>query len=331
MSSPHDALFKYVFSQPEHAGSELRAVLPAELSARLDWGSLELQPASFVDERLSGREADLLFTVRCNGQAACLYVLFEHQSTNDPLMAFRLLRYLVRIWEAALVEEPDRQRLPAIIPVVVHHSSSGWTAATDLCSLIELDAETLALVGGYVPQFRFVLDDLSRTNDATLRGRSLTAVAAAGLMLLSRGRSAPDLLVEIRRWMDVFGQVAQAPSGIEALSALLEYTFQVGDVLPEQLRELALQLGPAAHEAYMTAAQRLTAEAEAKGRAEGEARGRAEGEAKGKAELLLRLLGLRFGALSEAVREQVLHAPPERLDVWAERVITAQSLDEVLG
>ena len=46
--------------------------------------------------------------------------------------------------------------------------------------------------------------------------------------------------------------------------------------------------------------------------------------------MLIRLLGLRFGALSDAVRDQVLHAPSERLDVWAERVITAQSLEEVL-
>ena len=67
VSSPHDALFKYVFSLPEHAASKLRAVLPAELSARLDWRSLELRPASFVHERLSGREAELLFTIRCNG------------------------------------------------------------------------------------------------------------------------------------------------------------------------------------------------------------------------------------------------------------------------
>lgn len=248
-----------------------------------------------------------------------MYVLFEHQSTNDPLMAFRLLRYLVRIWEAVLVEQPDRQRLPAIIPVVVHHSSSGWTAATDLCSLIDLDADTLALARAYVPQFRFVLDDLSRADDATLLGRSLTAVAAAGLMLLSRGRSAANLIDELRRWMDVFGQVAQASSGIEALSALLEYAFRVGDVLPEQLRELALQLGPAAHEAYMTAAQKLTAESYARGIAEG------------KAQLLIRQLGLRFGELPEATRDRVLHAKPERLDAWAERIITAQSLEEVLS
>jgi len=45
-------------------GSELRSVLPEELSARLDWASLQLQPASFVEERLSGREADLLIAGR---------------------------------------------------------------------------------------------------------------------------------------------------------------------------------------------------------------------------------------------------------------------------
>jgi predicted transposase/invertase (TIGR01784 family) len=96
VANPHDALFKYVFSQPEHAASELRSVLPAEVAGRLDWSSLELQPASFVDERLSGRQADLLFTVRYEERPAYVYVLLEHQSTCDPLMAFRLLRYLER-------------------------------------------------------------------------------------------------------------------------------------------------------------------------------------------------------------------------------------------
>jgi predicted transposase YdaD len=73
----------------------------------------------------------------------------------------------------------------------------------------------------------------------------------------------------------------------------------------------------------MTAAQKLIAE--------GEARGEARGRAEGKAELLVRLLGRRFGALSEATREKVFQASPERLDAWAERVITAQSLEEVLS
>ena len=46
----------------------------------------------------SGRHTDLLFSVAWRGGGeALVYLLFEHQSTSDGLMAFRILRYLVRI------------------------------------------------------------------------------------------------------------------------------------------------------------------------------------------------------------------------------------------
>lgn len=343
MSTPHDALFKYVFSQPEHAASELKAVLPTALAERLDWNSLELQPASFVDERLNGRQADLLFTVDCAGREAYLYVLLEHQSTSDPLMAFRLLRYLVRIWEAFLASNPGATRLPAIIPVVVHHSDTGWTAAQDLSSVLDLDTQTLALVGQYVPQFRFVLDDLSDVQAKALRGRSMTAAGTAGLMLLSRARSAPDLMAEMSRFLDVFRQVASAKNGLEALSAYLQYAFEVGDVQPDDLRSFAHQIGPVAEEAFMTAAQILTKQSFAEGKTEGIEQGHAEGKVEGKVEglaegalvgrakLILRQLGLRFGSLSELNQAKVQQASAEQLDLWAEQVLTAKSLQEVLG
>ena len=73
----------------------------------MDWGSLELQASSFVDEQLHGREADLLFRVGCAGRSAFLYVLFEHQSTSDAFMPFRLLRYMTRIWDAFLLAHPE--------------------------------------------------------------------------------------------------------------------------------------------------------------------------------------------------------------------------------
>jgi hypothetical protein len=99
-------------------------------------------------------------------------------------------------------------------------------------ALLDVDPETMSLVAEYVPRFRFVLDDLSSADDHALRGRSLTAVAAAGLMLLARGRSGPSLVDDLRRWLDVLGEVAAAPNGVAALSAFLEYAFRVGEVLP---------------------------------------------------------------------------------------------------
>ena len=65
----------------------------------------------------------------------------------------------------------------------------------------------------------------------------------------------------------------------------------------------------------------------AKGRTEGEAKGRTEGEAK----LLLKQLTLRFGPLSEATRARVASASTEQRDTWAERILTAAPLDDVLA
>ncbi len=62
-----------------------------------------------------------------------------------------------------------------------------------------------------------------------------------------------------------------------------------------------------------------------------EARGRLVGKTEGEARLLLKQLGLRFSDPSEAVRTRVETATPEQLDLWAERVLTAKTLDEVFA
>ena len=58
--------------------------------------------------------------------------------------------------------------------------------------------------------------------------------------------------------------------------------------------------------------------------------GRAEGIEKGQAGLLIRQLELRFGALPDAVHEQVRGASAAELETWAEAVLTADSLEEVM-
>lgn len=95
-------------------------------------------------------------------------------------------------------------------------------------------------------------------------------------------------------------------------------------------------LGPAARKALQSMetgkyeyqsefARRYVAEGEAKGEAKGEARG----EAKGKADLLLMMLSLRFGPLPEETTARVRTATSEEIRTYAERVLTADGLDEI--
>jgi len=66
------------------------------------------------------------------------------------------------------------------------------------------------------------------------------------------------------------------------------------------------------------------------GKAEGKTEGKAEGKAEGRVEIILKQLALRFGLLTEAIQTRVRSAQDTQLDAVAERVLTAQTLEEAL-
>ena len=89
--------------------------------------------------------------------------------------------------------------------------------------------------------------------------------------------------------------------------------------------KMAMQqaLGGSVAEEILFAGERLIE----RGRREGEIAGRREGEIA----VLLRLLGQRFGALPAAVVASLQAATPSELDRMATRVLTASTLEEVVG
>ena len=92
--------------------------------------------------------------------------------------------------------------------------------------------------------------------------------------------------------------------------------------LGEAARKALQSMDPAQYEYQSEFALRYLKQ----GRAEGEA----SGEAKGRAEIVLRLLTLRFGPLTEQAQERIRTSSIEQLDAFAERLLTASSLEEVL-
>jgi hypothetical protein len=64
--------------------------------------------------------------------------------------------------------------------------------------------------------------------------------------------------------------------------------------------------------------------------AQGKAEGKAEGELSGRTAVLIKLLTLKYGPLSADASQRVQQATTEELDRWAERILSATSLDDVL-
>jgi hypothetical protein len=99
----HDKLFKAGFGDPATAAAFLRAELPAALAATIHWPTLRIETGSFIDSQFRRSESDLLFSAAFGDEGAkrpaLIYILFEHQVKEEPLLALRLLRYMLRIWE----------------------------------------------------------------------------------------------------------------------------------------------------------------------------------------------------------------------------------------
>lgn len=307
---PHDAVFRRVLGEPANAASQLRAVLPAELVDRLELGRLRRVPGSFVDASLQWRHSDLLFTVPMAGREAFVYVLVEHQSGTDRMMPFRMLRYVVRIWDHYLAEHPAAVRLPAVIPLVVHHNRRRWSGPTELADLLDLDRDAAEAAREYLPRLRFLLDDLSDLDEPALRARPVTPPVRLTLLLLKIAPGNARLAADLRRWAADLRAVLDRPGGIEDFVALVTYIENVGETPTEELHDLFAQLGPTAEEAYVTTAEMLRAE--------------------GRAEALVQLLSLKFGPLPPAALEVVHAASSDQLAIWTGRVLSAGTLDEVL-
>lgn len=316
--NPHDAFFKVVFSQREHAAGELRSVLPAGLAGRIAWDTLTLAPGSFVDESFAQSHTDLLFCAQLDGKPTLLYCLFEHLSTVAPLAAFRLLRYEMRVWDQWLKEHPQAKKLPPIVAVVVHHSESGWTAATSFEALIDASEETFPLLVDFLPKFRFLLDDLSHASDDELRARVGTALGRVALRCFRDVRRPGVILRDLARWVELLREVLGAPNGVAALRAVLRYIADTDKQLDKgQLREIVRRIAAPNEDVMVTLWDEIIEE------------GVERGLARGRREMLLRQLHKRFGDLSEHVKDRIARADVAQLDLWADNVLTAATLEGV--
>jgi predicted transposase/invertase (TIGR01784 family) len=118
----------------------------------------------------------------------------------------------------------------------------------------------------------------------------------------------------------------------EQLEALLNYMLQVGNTAdPEKFTARLIHLSPDEQkERMMTIAEQLKQIGRKEGWEEGRMRGWEEGREESEA-VLARQLTRRFGPLPEWARERLHRADAAQREAWADAVLDATSLTEVVG
>lgn len=324
--TPHDALFHFTFGNVEHARPALANLLPSQVSRLVDFSTLALQNGHFVNTDLARSETDLLFSAQIAGKPGKIYVLFEHMSSPEHLMVLRMLRYLLDIWEDFVAANPGTKKLPVIIPLVLHHSPSGWTSPLRLEELLDIDEEGLKIVSDHVPRFGMVLHDISGVSDDELMNRAMTALVRITLLLLRHGQTAKDareFCEHLGKYAGLVRAVFEAPNGSRAIAAVMRY---IQSVTKQSIHEVRMAM-------QQNNLQLIDEDTYWDIRDPGwrEDQAREEGLEQGRRAVLFMQLAARFGTLPSWVHERVDAAATDELDAMSVKILGAQTIADVVG
>ncbi len=298
---PHDKLFAAAFSVPENAAALLRAKLPPAVAEAVGWEKLATQPGSFVDSRFARSHTDILFSAPLAGTEGFVYVLFEHQSTPDPLLPLRLLRYMTRIWERCATDLPGGAKLPVILPVVLSQNAEVWHVADRLESLLDVPDALAGALAPYVPDFTF-----SHLQLADMAFDAIPGTPAGILVLrVMKAERVRDLLNDL-----VWDESVLDRTPLSLLQMVLRYMLSADIDRPGFERKIEALGNSQTRNSAMTLAQQYhrdgLEEGLQKGLEQGLERGLEQGLERGLGEGVVR--GLRQGVL-EALRLRFGHVP----------------------
>lgn len=282
LHQPHDKLVKSTFSDPENARAFLEAYLPSHLVRHIDWTTLSLVSGSFIDPEFEATSSDLLFTAKIDGQPAFLFVLFEHQNEEDPLLGLRLLTYMVRIWNDYRRDNPAATKLPPILPLVLAQDNKPWKSSTRFADLINApDGEELKK---HIPDFEFQLVELFRMPFDKILGTPL------GILTL-RALKAEKLqaLLDDPVWDEAL--LIQLPAS--SFEMLMRYILDRDLDKPAFRKKLKTLRNPKLSQNAMSLAEQFRQE------------GRQEGLIRANQAAILEALEVRFERVPEGLREEI--------------------------
>ncbi|MEM1244048.1 MAG: Rpn family recombination-promoting nuclease/putative transposase [Pseudomonadota bacterium] len=135
---PHDKLFRNAMQYLPVAKDFFCQFLPKAVLNQIDLETLVFCKDTFVDNELKKSQVDVLYRAKLNhkNQSVYLYILVEHQSTEDELIALRLLEYQTKIMRYHLSQ--TRQKcLPIIYPLVFYTGEKKLASSIDLFDLFK--------------------------------------------------------------------------------------------------------------------------------------------------------------------------------------------------
>ncbi|RMG05556.1 MAG: hypothetical protein D6735_05230, partial [Acidobacteria bacterium] len=216
---------------------------------------------------------------------------------------------------------PEEEKLPLIIPVVVYHGRTPQLFFRP-SELINIPSDELRV---YVPDYQAEFYDFSPRSELKIKGEIILQLILSCL----RAKNEPEVIEHVASIISLLAKLDHTAPAIEWVKVIFRYILDVMDISAEELYNLTTSLPEPTKEVTMSLAEKIRL----KGIEEGFEKGKTKGLMEGKVRVLRRLLSKRFGLdiLPSDIEIRLQNATEEELDIYAERILEAKTLDEVFG
>ena len=291
----------------EHAFPEFMAFFFPSAHAEIDWArghkfkNTELRQV-VRDAELGKRFADALVEVSLrDGEHKWIYVHIEVQGDHDSDFAQRMFTYNYRLY--------DRYNRPIASMAVLADQDPGWKPCHFGFEVLGC-RHTLEFPVAKLLECAIDLDDLANHPNPF-------AIVTAAHLRTRQTRHDPEARYHAKHTLvRLLYRHGWSRQRILDLFAVLDWMMRLPDGLEQRLWQAIESIEGETEMRYVTSVERLATE-----------RGMQQGEIT----LLERLLAKRFAPLPEETRTRLHSASREQLELWAERVLDAKTLDDVFG
>jgi predicted transposase/invertase (TIGR01784 family) len=331
MSNPiKDSIFKELFEDRTVFYDFLKAFLPKEITKQIKETDLKREQTELIGKDFSIKRSDILYKIeKRNGQDIYIYLLLEHQSKVDQLMAFRMLAYKVRIWERYVnshKKESEQKgfKLPVIIGMVFYDGKAKWTSPMDVKEKIT----EIKNMEEYLIKANYELINLSNIKEETI----INMKKALGVILLTdkpnvRIKNAEELLKIINKDILLKLPEEEKEKFNKHRNAFIELFGKRTDYkeIEERFEELKEMEVPKMFNTLEEIAKR--------DREKAKLEGKVEGKIEGERELIIEILNQRFGEdFDKRLEEKIRKENEETINQIKKSIlsITIEELKEIL-
>lgn len=324
VQNPHDKFFKETFSNTAVARDFMSNYLPQSIMDIIDLDKLEPQKDSFINKELQEAFSDLLFKTNINNMEGYIYFLFEHKSYVSKNITLQLLKYMIEIWETKVNKENSNE-LPVVIPLVIYHGQDEWNLKSTLGEMIKGYEEIPKDLRKYVPNYEYLLYDLSKYTDEEIKGEAQLRI----ILSLFRDIFTKDnrkIKHTVIRAIEYLRELEDKQTSIEYFETFMKYILNVGQKLTKKdIDDIITRIEnsyPEGSEVVMTWAEQL--------REEGKLKGIEEGEVRALSKTAIRLLTKKFGQLPVEVRTKLQSLDIVTLEIIIDEILEYKSLEDTM-